>query len=684
MTLQTRYTVCPHDCPSACALKLEVDEKGVLQKVKGDTEQSYTAGAICAKVGRYSERVYHPDRVLHPMLRTGAKGAGEFRRASWSEALDLVSEKFREAIDKHGAETVWPYNYGGTMGLLQRDILEAFRHAGGFSGQDGTICSRIGSVGWQAGAGAKLGTDGRDIAKTDLLVLWGTNAAATQINVLTHFAKARKNRNAKLVVIDPYLNDTARRADVFLPIKPGTDGALACAVMHVLLAEGLADKDYLQAYTDFDSDTEAHFANRDPAWAAAITGLSEQQIIDFARLYGNTERTFIRIGVGLSRSRNGASNIHAISGLPAITGAWTRPGSGALFMTSGLFSMDKKVINGLDEFSSDTRILDMCRIGAVLTGDTEALKNGPPVCAMIIQNTNPAVVAPDLGMVRKGLLREDLFLCVHEQFVTDTAKYADVILPATMSFEHDDMYSSYGHSFLQAGPQVLEVPGECRSNHQVLGDLAAKMGIRSKALELPSEELMDESLKAAGFDGYETLRRQRYIDLVDDEKRQPFADGFGWPDGRFRFKPDWRTLGPYGENMPVIADHWDVIDSTSQQYPFRLITPTAKGFLNTSFNNIEQWRKKAGGEPSLMMNPKDALDLKLEDGDILRVSSKTGSLKIVLRRCEEVPVGTVVAEGIWNGSDHIEGLGINVLISDEPCAPSGGAVFHDTAVSVTL
>ncbi len=681
MSTTTHYSVCPHDCSSACALKLELDDDGIIRKVKGDPDQPYTAGTICSKVARYAERIYHKDRLLEPLRRTGRKGSSEFETICWDDALDEVVAQFNRCEKEYGAESVWPYNYGGTMGQLQRDVIVAFRNAKGYSDQDSTICTRIGASGWQAGVGAGVGSDAKEIANTQLLVLWGSNAASTQINALTHFAKARKNHNAKLIVIDPYLNQTGERADIYLAIKPGTDGALACGVMNVILTKGLANRSYLVENTDFDNSVEEHLKSKTPEWAASITGLSVEQITNLAYKIAKTERAFIRLGVGLSRCRNGAVTLHAISCIPSMLGNWNEPGSGALFVSSGSFNLNKTFLSGKDGAYTQGRTLDMCQLGKILDGNKAALKNGPPVMAMMMQNTNPAVVNPNLALVHKGLKREDLFLCVHEQFMTDTARLADIVLPATMFSEHDDIYTSYGHTYLQAAPKQMQAPGQCRSNYDVLSALARRLGIDYPVFQMSAAEVLDKTLSDTGRGTFQELCDNRFEDIIEGREDEVLKGGFIWPDKRFRFKPDWKNAGPYHEGMPSMPDHWDVIDSTSDEYPLRLITPTAHGFLNSTFNSNERSRRYAG-EPHVKVNPKDTLALEIIDGEVIELTSKTGSILIKIIHHEGIPKGTVVVEGLWCGRDHIDGIGINVLISDQPAAPDGGAVFHDTAVCI--
>src|SRR6201998_97616 len=362
------------------------------------------------------------------------------------------------------------------MGLVQRDGINRLRHAMRYSREHLSICSMLSDAGWLAGIGVKRGVDGREIAKSDLIVVWGGNPASTQVNVMTHVAMARRERGAKLVVIDPYRTATAERADLHLAPLPGTDGALACAVMHVLFKEGYADRAYTARYTDDPVGLEAHLATRDPAWAAGITGLAEDVIVDFARLYGRSKRSYIRVGYGFSRSRNGSAQLFAVSCLPAVTGAWAHEGGGALYSNLGLVPIDHTLIEGLDRLDPTTRILDQSRIGPVLTGDPRDLGNGPPVSALFMQNTNPMVVAPESRLVHHGFARSDLFVCVHEQFMTETAAMADIVLPATTFLEHDDIYTAGAHPYLQMHRAVVPPLGECRSHHDVQCALSERLG----------------------------------------------------------------------------------------------------------------------------------------------------------------------------------------------------------------
>ncbi|MES9899987.1 MAG: molybdopterin-dependent oxidoreductase [Sedimenticola sp.] len=681
MNLPLASTVCPHDCPSACSLEVEQLDDRTIGRVHGAKENSYTEGVICSKVSRYAERVHHPDRLTQPLRRTGAKGEGKFTPISWDEALDEVARNLKRVAESDGAEAVWPYYYAGTMGQLQRDGINRLRYAMGYSRQKKTICTSIAYSGWSAGVGAVWGTDPRDMAKSDLIVIWGCNAVATQINVMTKVAQAKKSRGAKLVVIDPYRTPTAEKADLHLMLKPGTDGALATAVMHLLFAEGYADREYLEKYTDLPDSLEPHLQSRTPGWASDITGVSEEDIQQFARLFGENKRSYIRLGIGFSRSRNGAHNVHAVSCLPAITGAWQHEGGGALLGTSGLFHLNKALIEGLDRFDSTVRELDMSRIGSILCGDRRDISGGPPVNALFIQNCNPMAVAPDHSTVRRGFEREDLFVCVHEQFMTETAAMADIVLPATTFLEHDDLYLSYGQVHMQLGCRVIEPLSECRSNHQVICDLAKRLGAEHPGFSMSAEELIDSSLQQSGYPGFQELREKRWLDCSKTEREMNFLDGFGWPDGRFRFQPDWKALGDVNSDMPVLPDHWNVIDQASEEYPFRLITPTARSFLNTSFTETAGARGREVA-PRLLINAADATAAAISDGEQVRVGSRQGEVKLAAKVIQGIGLGVLAVEGIWPGRNFDGGLGINALTSAESAMPDGGAVFHDTSVWV--
>jgi anaerobic selenocysteine-containing dehydrogenase len=677
------HSVCPHDCPSTCALEVELLDGRTIGRIRGGRRDGYTAGAVCAKVARYAERQYHPDRLMTPLRRVGDKGVGRaaFEAVSWDAALDLVAEQFIQAAQRYGTETVWPYFYAGTMGHVQRDGIDRLRHVMKYSRQFSTICTTLADTGWLAGVGVKRGVDSREIAESDLIVVWGGNPVSTQVNLMTHIQRARKNRGAKLVVVDPYRTGTAEAADLHLMVRPGTDAALACAIMHVLFKEGFADRAYMARYTDVPERLEAHLASRDPAWAAAITGVPEAQILDFARLYGRTPRSFIRLGYGFARSRNGSAQMHAVTCLPAITGAWQHPGGGALYSGGALYKLDKALIQGLDRLDPTVRALDQSRIGAILTGDAGALKGGPPVTAMLIQNTNPMAVAPDSLTVRAGFARDDLFACVHEQFLTETAAMADIVLPATTFLEHDDIYTAGGHTMLQIARKIVEPPGETRENHTVLAGLAQRLGADHRGFGMSPWAIIEETLATSGLPPAAELLDGRGLDRALPFDTAHFLDGFGHPDGKFHFAADWSALGPQGAALSSLPDQNWVIDRATADKPYRLVTAPARSFLNTSFSETPSSQSREG-QPTVLIHPDDLAALDRGEGGRLRLGNERGSVVVPARAFDGVQRGVVVVEGIWPNAAFEEGIGINALTSAEPGPPAGGAVFHDTAIWV--
>jgi len=672
-------SVCPHDCPSTCALEVERLDEHTIGKVRGAKGNDYTDGVICAKVSNYRERIHHPDRLTTPLKRVGPKGDGKFSPISWDEALDEIVHNFKRATEEFGATSVWPYYFAGTMGLVQRDCINLLRHAFAYSRQDMTICTRLGRTGWNAGVGSLWGTDSREIADSDLIVVWGGNPVTTQVNVMTHIAKARKSRGAKMVVIDPYRTPSAEAADLHLALKPGTDGALACAVMHVLFAEGLADEAYMAKYTDVPERLKQHLSTKTPAWASQITGLSEAEIVEFARMYGTTKRAYIRVGYGFSRSRNGSANMHAVSCLPAVSGAWQYRGGGAMHSNGGLYTVDQTEVTGLDVLDPSVRELDMSKIGRVLTNDADALLGGPPVKAMFIQNMNPAEVAPETNKVLEGFLRDDLFTCVHEQFMTGTAKFADIVLPATMFLEHDDLYSASGHVYLQVARKVIEAPGECRSNHDVISELGRRLGSSHSGFDSTAWQLIDRMLRASGLPGADEAAEMRWIDHAKSFEEMHYLNGFSHPDGKFRFAPDWQALGPDHVVMPPLPDHLENIETTDAAHPFRLVTAPARRFLNSTFTAMPSSVKKEV-RPTAKVHPDVCTQMDFNEGDRVRIGNQRGSVVVHLEPFEGLQKDVVIVEGIWPNKAFEEKVGINSLVGADAGPPAGGAVFHDTSV----
>jgi anaerobic selenocysteine-containing dehydrogenase len=683
-----RPSVCPHDCPSACALDVEVIGGSRIGRVRGAADQTYTEGVICAKVARYAERIHHKDRLTRPLRRSGPKGSGQFTPISWDDALDIVAENFLENERAFGAQSIWPYHYAGTMGLLMRDGLKRLTHVKGYSGFYSTICVNTAWPGFLAGTGKMMGPDPREMAKADCVVIWGTNAVATQVNVMTHAMRARKERGARIVVVDIYRNDTMKQADLALCLRPGTDGALACAVMHVLFRDGLADRAYLARYTDVPEELERHLASRDPQWASAITGLPVAEIEAFAALVGAHKRTYFRLGYGFSRQRNGAANMHAASCIAAVTGAWAYEGGGAFHNNAAIYHWRKTLIEGLDAYDPDVRRLDQSRIGAVLCGEPEALRGGGPVKALLVQSTNPITVAPAQAKVKRGFAREDLFVCVHEQFMTETARMADIVLPATMFLEHDDLYQGGGHQYVMFGPKALSAPGECRSNHDLVCDLARRVGAEHRGFAMSPREIIDWTLEASGWGSLAALEENKWLDAQPAFEDAHFLNGFAYKDRRFRFKANWATtpftnnglMGPW-RDMPSLPDHWAATELADEEHPFQLATSPSRGFLNSTFNETPGSLAREL-RPTLMIHPEDAARLGIQDGAVVRVGNQRGDTRLHAKYFEGLRRGVLISEGVWPSEAFLDGRGINVLTGDDAVAPFGGAAFHDNKVWV--
>jgi anaerobic selenocysteine-containing dehydrogenase len=685
------HTACPHDCPSTCALDIEIGADGRMGRVRGSDTNSYTAGVICAKVARYAERLYHPDRLMHPMRRTGAKGAGGWRQVSWADALDEIAEAFVKAEARHGSETVWPYYYAGTMGWVQRDSIDRLRHAKKYSGFFDSICTNQAWTGVVMGTGALRGPDPREMAKSDCVVIWGTNAVSTQVNVMTHAIKARKERGARIVVVDIYDNPTMKQADMKLILKPGSDAALACATMHIAFRDGHADRAYLARYSDDPAGLEAHLATRTPEWAAAITGLSVEEIETFARLVGTKKKTYFRLGYGFTRSRNGAVSMHAALSVPVVLGSFQYEGGGGFHSNSGIFGLDNRLLTGAAMQDASIRHLPQTELGRILTGDRASLQGGPPVTAMLVQNTNPVNVMPEQRLVREGFMRDDLFVAVHEQFMTETADIADIVLPATMFVEHDDIYRGGGQSHILLGPKLVEPPQDVRTNLFVIEELANRLGVSDMPGFGMSEREHIDAIVAPHAVSYDDLLADKWLDRQPDFETAHYLRGFAHPDGKFRFRPDWRgqkgptrppesmgLMGPV-DTLPSFPDYWGSVEQADADHPYRLATPPARNFLNSTFTETRTSRHKEG-RPELMIATADAEREGIASGDIVTIGNGRGVVRIHARVTDVANPGILVAEGLWPNRAHLDGEGINTLTSADAAAPYGGVGLHDNHV----
>jgi anaerobic selenocysteine-containing dehydrogenase len=675
-------SVCPHDCPSACSLEVTSID-GRLTTVTGDAGHPFTQGVICGKVREYAERVHSPLRVTRPLRRVGPKGAGRFEPIGWDDAVAEIARRWRAIIAAHGPEAILPFSYAGSMGQVQYYAGHPLFHALGASRLDRTICVATAYAGWRATVGAVTGNDSEQMVGADLVVLWGINAAYTTVNVMTLVKQARA-RGAHVVAIDPYRTPTAQNADEHLTIRPGTDGALALAVMHVLVAEDRLDRGYLARATVGFERLAEHVRDWSPARVAPITGLGESTIVDFARRYGASPRSFIRVGIGISRHDNGGMTCRTLACLPALTGAYADPHGGALLSSTGAAGLDFARLERPDLLAGATpRVINMIQLGRALTDPALA----PPVKALYVYSSNPAAVCPNQALVLAGLAREDLFTVVHEQVLTDTAHYADLVLPATTSMEHEDLYRSYGQFYFQLAQPVVPPVGEARSNWEVCGMLARALGVAgdhyAKSPEMLIRELLASGDAAVRSITYERLRDEGSVRLDLPRPYLPFADGAPTDSGKVELYSERmaaRGLPPLPTWTPLREGPDD--SGEAGRYPLQCIVPPNRFFLNSSFSQSERLRRRQG-TPTIMLAPADARSRGITDGDRVRVESARGAATFTARVTDATRPGVAVIEGIWWHRFHPGGHGVNFLTDDRTTDMGGGPALHSNMVEIT-
>ncbi len=675
------HSVCPHDCPSCCSLDVKVED-GRLVEVTGDARHPFTQGVICGKVRAYAERVHSPLRVTTPLRRVGPKGEGAFAPITWDEAIGEIAGRWRALIATEGAEAILPFSYAGSMGQVQYWAGHPFFHALGASRLDRSICVSTAYAGWRATLGAVTGNDSEQMVGAELVVLWGVNAAYSTINVMTLVKQARA-RGAWVVTVDPYRTPTAQQADEHLRVRPGTDAALALAVMHVLIAEGRVQRAYIERATLGFERLAEHVKAYAPAEVAGIVGIPAETIVRFARRYGAGPRTFIRIGIGLSRHDNGGMTCRTLACLPALTGAYADPHGGALLSSGGAPGFDYSVLERPDLMSPPApRVVNMVHLGRALTEPALA----PPVKSLYVYSSNPAAICPNQRLVLQGLARTDLFTVVHEQVMTDTAHYADIVLPATTSMEHEDLYRSFGQFYLQLARPVLAPVGEARSNWDVFSLLAREMGVAEAHYAKGAPGLIRQFLAASDETvrpiTYERLCEEGWVRLNLPRPYLPFAHGAPTPSGRVEFYSDSMVrlgLPPLPTYMPL-AEGPDN-RALAARYPLQCIVPPNRFFLNSSFSQSETLRHRQQA-PTVMVAPEDARARGIGDGEPVRVESQRGGARFTARVTDATRPGVVVIEGVWWHRFHPGGHGVNVLTSDRVADMGGGPVFHSNLVEV--
>ncbi|MDH5207757.1 MAG: molybdopterin oxidoreductase family protein [Burkholderiaceae bacterium] len=675
---------CPHDCPDTCAMLVTVrEEQGrrVAVKIAGDPAHPTTAGTLCTKVSRYLERTYHPDRLLHPLRRVGAKGEGRFERVSWDAALSDIAARLHE-IAARDPQRIVPYSYAGTMGLVQGEAMASrFFHRLGASFLDRTICATAGGEALVATIGSRLGTDVENFQDAKLIVFWGTNAIASNLHLWSR-AQEAKRRGAKLIAIDPYRSLTADKCHQHIALMPGTDGAFALGVIHVLVREGWLDRDYIDRHTlGFDALAERARAF-DPERVGALCGIEAGVVAGFARDYWELRPAAIRLNYGMQRTHGGGNAVRAVACLPALAGHWRDPAGGLLLSTSGAYPVDEAALYRPDLLAGRRpRTINMSTIGRDL------LAAEPPIDALIVYNSNPVAVAPHSGEVARGFAREDLFTVVLDHFQTDTADFADYVLPATTQLEHVDVHKSYGHYYVLANNPAIEPLGEALPNSEIFRRLARRMGYGDECFAESDDQLAAQAFVRSGptssFD-WQQLKLAGWQRLDLPAPHAPFAHGrFPTASGRCEFVSE--RLGALG--IDPVPDHVAPYESAisrpelAQRYPLAFISPPARNFLNSTFVNVASLRD-AEGEPSLDVHPADAAHRGIAEGDRVRVFNDRGSVELRARVTDRARPGCVVALSIWWKKLAHDHRNANELTSQALTDIGRGPTFYDCLVEV--
>lgn len=660
-------SVCPYDCPDACGLLVTVVDKNAVQ-VEGDPDHPITMGLICGKMRQYNLTVHSPQRLTSPMLRTGPKGSGQFRPISWDEAVEQICSRWQEISSLHGAESILPYSYAGTMGLVQRNSGHPFFHKLGASRLARTICTPAKEAGWKAVMGETPGLDPSERSHSDLIILWGLNAAATSIHSMADAQAARK-RGAQVWAIDTYHTPTCAAVNRAITVKPGSDAALALAMLRVIVDEGLLDRRFITDQVQgFDELCDQTLPACTPEAMAQVCGVPAATIRSLAREYATARAPYIQVGGGLTRYANGAMTVRCLTALPAVIGAWQRPGGGLFCSTATGTAFPLALVTREDFMTTPTRIINMNRLGTVLNSLA-----GPPLMGLYVYHSNPAAIAPDQNAVIRGLERDDLFTVVHERFLTDTARYADIVLPATSSLEHPDLYRSYGSYQAQRCSAVIPPIGQSKSNWDTFCLLAQGMGWQEPFFRQSADDLIEQLLaEPNSWRDQATTERLRQGEPV---LLTPPAS----PRGPWLTRSGKIELLNPAEPEPLLR----LLPTHAEQdgFPLRLQPSVSPHSLNSSFNERDDLLARRGA-PTLLMHPDDATDRGLRDNMTVLVHNHEGRLELLLRTTEQVPPGTVVTEGVYRLDRTPAGRGINVLTSQRLTDRGEGSTLYDCAVEV--
>lgn len=698
----THHGACPHDCPDTCSMVFEV-ENGKLISVKGNAEHPMTRGGLCVKLKDYEKRHYHPDRLLHPMRRTGPKGSGQFEQISWDEALDEITTRWKAIIEEYGPQAIIPYSYLGHQGLVHGlNGGDAFFNKMGATVCERTFCGEGSCTAWLLTVGPTAGLDPESYIHSKFIVIWGCNSVSTNLHHW-HIVKDAQKRGAKVVVIDPYRSRTAKEADWHIAPKPGTDGALAMAMMHTIIEEGLQDQDYVDNYTVGFAELAERVKTRSPEWAEKITGIPAEEIRVFAREYATTQPAAIRLGVALERNYGGGQAIRAVTCLPALTGAWRHVGGGATQFPVWEHPYKFDVISRPDLIPEGTRVINAIQIGRALNGEMDL---DVPIKSMMCWNANPVTQAAETDKIVEGLMREDMFLVSAEHFLSDTASYADIVLPAAMGAEMEDMILSWGHLYLTYNEKCAEAPGEALPNNEIFRRLAAKMGYEEENFKWSDSECLENYVDwdAPACEGIDLayLRKHGFarLNVGTRDNRVPHKEGnFPTPSGKCHFMvegatnfvaPPFRQMyegfqpGEPIDSLPDYVPSRETAESNptlASEFPLNIISPKSHGFLNSCYANIDD-KIKGQGEQFVMINAADADTRNIQSGDKVTVFNQRGAFEGLAQITDDVSPGIVVATlGYWR---QLNKGTVNCVSSAEFVDMGHAPTFTDNLVQVSL
>ncbi|TMC20280.1 MAG: molybdopterin oxidoreductase family protein [Chloroflexi bacterium] len=688
--LRVVHGACPHDCPDCCALETEVDEHGRAVCLRGRADHPITRGWLCAKVNRYLDRVYHPERILYPMRRVGPKGSGEFARITWEEAIAEITVRWRDIIRQQGAECILPYSYAGTLGLVNGAVTDSrFWNRLGACRLERAICGHAAEEAVLLTVGGRLAPSPEMLLRSKLVLIWGSNPASTAPHIMPFLRQAQRN-GTRVVVIDPIHTLTARSADQHIQPYPGTDAALALSLMHVIVEEGLHRPEWIAAHTLGWERLLERIMKFPPERAAQLTGLSIETIVDLARSYAMTTPALLRVTDGINRHTNGGQTVRTLACLPALTGQYGLPGGGLMYSTSDWLKWDKAAVTHSNDPACppESRTLNMNRLGSILTGEAN-----PPIASLFVYNANPVASSPNAGKIVEGLMRADLFTVVHELFETDTARYADILLPATSQLEHVDLHKPYGHLSLQYNMPAIAPLGEAKSNWDIMRALAASMGFDDAWLKEDANEVIRSVLEATAQSNpllagitLERLQVEGSIPLtIPAEQQVPFANGiFHTPSGKVEFYSEQAAAKGYD---PVPCWEPEVesgVEESAQHLAYSrlpLLCPAAHHFVSSTFGNQERMIAREGA-PTLRIHPRDAESRGIHHGQLVRVSNERGECYLVADVTGDVRPGVLATTTVWWPKFSPDKRNVNWTTSDRLADFNGGSTFYTNMVAV--